>query len=335
MSAFALAMGLLVAISGCDKSGSEASAPASGKRTVFVTLLPQKHFVERVAGDRFDVHVLVGQGSSEHQYDPSPKQVVALGKASAYFRIGVVSENRLLEQLHSAYPKLPIIDTRAGIELRSMTPDEGDACDAHDHAGTEHAGHGHGEYEGKDPHVWLDPVLVKTQVETIARALAQIDSANAATYEADAAAFSRELDETNRRIAAKLAPHRGREFFVYHPTYGYFADRYGLKQVAVEIEGKEPTPKELKKLIQRARAARMRTVFYQPQFADSAAKAVAEAIGGTAVMIDPLSTDYCKNLETIAARLIEAFETADRTAAKAGPASGLESQSGTDAGGSP
>lgn len=325
-----LAIAALALLAGCERPES---ATATGKPSVFVTLLPQKHFVEWVAGDRFDVHVLVGQGSSEHQYDPSPKQVVALGKASAYFRIGVTSENHIIEQLHSAYPKLPIIDTRARIELRSVAPDEGHACDEHE--GEEHAGHDHGEYGGKDPHIWLDPVLVKTQASTIAGALVQIDAAHAAEYETNAAAFSRELDETHSRIAAKLAPYRGREFFVYHPTYGYFADRYGLKQVAVEIEGKEPTPKELEKLIQRARAARMRTVFYQPQFADGAAKAVAGAIGGEAVVLDPLSTEYCKNLETIAARLVEAFESADRAAEKAGSPSRPTTRAATDAGGSP
>lgn len=304
----ALVLSCAALISGCDTQNQKASPTASGKPSVFVTLLPQKHFVEKVAGGHFDVHVLIAQGSSEHQYDPSPQQVVALGKAAAYFRIGVISEDKILQQLSAAYPKLPIIDTRARIELRSVTPDEGHACDEHD--GHDHADHSHGEYGGKDPHIWLDPLLVKTQAETVARALAQIDPLRTAEYEANAHRFARELDELHARTEKKLAPYRGREFFVYHPTYGYFADRYGLKQVAVEIEGKEPTPKELEKLIQRAKAARMRTIFYQPQFADHAAKAVAGAIGGEAVVLDPLAADFIKSLDTIATRLAEAFERA-------------------------
>lgn len=292
----------------CDRppsglSGSEVSGSPARKPVVFVTLAPQRYFVERVAGNRVDVRVLVGQGSSEHQYDPTPQQMVALSEASAYFRLGVASETRVVAQLEKVAPKLRIVDTRQGITLRSMTADEGQCNHDHDHADHDHQ-HDSG---AKDPHIWLDPLLVKNQAATIAESLKAIDPAGATAYDENLAAFGEELTAVHAKIEKTLAPFRGREFLVYHPSYGYFADRYGLKQVAVETDGKEPTPKALEQLVQRAQKSGTRTIFYQPQFAVAPAKTLASAIGGKAVALDPLSAEYRTNLEAMADALALAF----------------------------
>ena len=312
--AVAALCGVLLFATACERAATSDGTSGAGtakairKPVVFVTLAPQKYFVERLAGDRIDVRVLVGQGSSEHQYDPTPQQMVALAEASAYFRLGVASETRVVAQLEKVAPKLRIVDTREGITLRSMTADEGQ-CD-HDH---DHAEHDH-DHGAKDPHIWLDPLLVKRQAETIVKTLKSIDAAGAASYDANLSAFAADLAAVHAKIDAKLAPFRGREFLVYHPSYGYFADRYGLKQVAVEIDGKEPTPKALSKLIERAKHSGTRTIFYQPQFSVAPAKTLAGEIKGNAVALDPLSADYLKNLEAMADAIAGAFSTSPATA---------------------
>lgn len=318
-AAIALLGTVILLASGCERpastGGSEAGGKGrDGKPVVFVTLAPQRYFVERIAGERFDIRVLVGPGSSEHQYDPTPQQMVVLAEASAYFRLGVTSETRVVAQLQQAAPKLKIVDTRDGIDLRSMTADEGQ-CD-HDHDD-----HDHDHAQGaKDPHIWLDPILVKTQASTIAATLKAIDAADGAMFDRNLASFVADLDAIHAKIQTKLAPFREREFLVYHPAYGYFADRYGLRQVAVETEGKEPTPKALNQLVERAKKSGTRTIFYQPQFSVGPAKTLASAIGGQAIPLDPLSADYLKNLESMADAIAAAFSNASSPIVETAPA---------------
>jgi zinc transport system substrate-binding protein len=262
---------------------------------VAVSILPQAYFVERVGGTHVDVQVLVGPGLSPHTFEPTPKQLAALADARAYFRVGVDFEEALVPRLTGLFPKLRIVDTRAGVPLRRFAAQEA-AC--------EHAGHDHGEAPGRpDPHIWLNPLLVKTQAQTICDTLCTLDAARADEYRSNLAAFQADLDRVHAQLAAALAPLKGREVFVFHPAFGYFTDAYGLRQTPVEIEGKEPTARQLQTLIARARAADVKVIFVQPQFSKKAAQTVAEAIGGVVAPLDDLARDYLANLTDIAAKI--------------------------------
>ena len=275
---------LLAACASCRRAPAPPAEP-TGKPLVFVSILPQAEFVQRVGGERVDVAVLLPPGQSPATYEPSPRQMTKLGRAQVYFRIGVPFERALLRKIASAMPKLNIVDTSQGIKLRRMAA-------GHDHE------HGAG---AADPHTWLDPKLVKIQAGTIAHALTALAPAHAAEFERNLQSFQAELDRLDAKIAATLAPLRGRELFVFHPAYGYFADAYGLKQVAVELEGKEPSARALGALIERAKARGVKVMFVQPQFSSKAAATVARAIGGAVVPMDPLARDYESNLESMAA----------------------------------
>jgi zinc transport system substrate-binding protein len=137
--------------------------------------------------------------------------------------------------------------------------------------------------------------------------LTRLDPANERRYQRGLDDVTRELALLDRELAAILAPHRGRSFFVFHPTWGYFAHDYGLRQVAIEQEGNPPTDRELTRLQERARAARIRTLFVQPQIAGRGAEAVAAAVGATVVRLDPLAVDVPANLRSVARRLAESF----------------------------
>ncbi len=274
-------LSLLVVAGSCG----EAEGPRRGGRLrVFVSIEPQAFFVEKIADGLAEVEVLVKAGQSPATYAPTPQQVVRLSQADVYFRIGVPFEKALLSKLASSTKRLRIVDTRRGIELRRL--EEGDSGDR-----------SHGPL---DPHVWMSPRLVKIQAETICDALCRLAPGHAATFRKNLAAFQTELDALDARIAEALAPLRGQEVLVFHPAYGYFADAYGLKQVAVETAGKAPSAKRLVELIEWAKRRGIRVVFVQPQFSDRGARAIAEAIGGIVVPLDPLARDYVGNMEAIA-----------------------------------
>ena len=301
-----LGVAAMLALAAPAQTARSADVPVRTK--ICVSILPQQYFVERVGGAHVDVTVLVGPGQSPHTYEPTPKQVAGLSEAKVYFTIGLAFENALVEKTKAAFPDVRIIDTRKGITLRTVTDREAAAEKSGAHAGGSNGdagSHGAGE---PDPHIWLAPRLVKTQARTICDALKQVDPSNSADYEANLAAFDADLDAVDKRIAAAFAPLPEREFFVYHPAFGYFADAYGLKQTAIEIEGKEPTAKQLAALIDHAKREKVRIIFVEPQSSAKSANAVAEAIGGAVVVsIDPLARDYLANLEGLAALVKKAL----------------------------
>jgi zinc transport system substrate-binding protein len=261
------------------------SAPSVAKTTAgeisaFVSILPQAYFVERIGGKHVDVTVLVGPGRSPATYEPTPKQMARLGRSQLYFRIGTPFERGFIDKISRTFTNLTIIDTRKGVTLRYFKQSQG--------------------LEVPDPHIWLDPKRVKIQAETISKALKETDPAHADEFEKNLKAFQADLDRVDMKIAGILAPLKGGKIYVFHPAFGYFAESYGLTQVAVEIEGKEPSPKQLSRLINMAKKEEVRVIFVQPQYATKEARTVARAIGGVVVPINPLPRNYLKNLEDMA-----------------------------------
>lgn len=297
-----LAIVLALMYAGCAGGCERTNRPSSGRLEVMVTIPPQAYFVERIGGDMVEVHVLVGPGQSYHTYEPTPRQVAAATHAKLYFGIGVPFEAALLRKISAANPKLRLVDTREGIMLRPAVGCEHDHTDdsAHDHV--------HHHEEDGDPHIWLDPRLVKQQARTIAVALCETDPTNAAQYQRNLAAFETDLDAVHVRITSRLAPHRGRSFFVFHPSFGYFGDAYGLTQVSVETSGKEPSARQIAELVRQARVEGVRVIFVQPQFAETSAEAIAREIGGRIVSIDPLARDYLTNLEQMTEKIARALD---------------------------
>ncbi len=281
---------------------------------VQVSILPQKYFVETIGRDRVQVDVLVKPGKSPAVYSPSPDQIRRLASSDVYFRIGVAFENGLLEKIKSV-SGLKVVDTRQGIGLRTMdshhhgTEHPENGLQEPDHSETDrsesndgHAG-GHNsadEAQGKDPHIWMNPVLVKQQAHTIYQTLKDIDPEGGPVYDRNYHEFIKALDELDLHLKTVLKDLNGENLFVFHPSFGYFTDRYGLKQVAVEAMGKAPKGKDLSRMIKQAREENARVIFVQPQFDRNAAQKIASAIQGAVVSIDPLAYDYLGNMEDMA-----------------------------------
>ena len=271
---------------------------------VTVSILPQKYFVEKIAGEFVSVNVMVAPGASPATYEPRPSQMARLGKSSLYFAIGVPFEKNWLDRFSQARPELPIIRTDKHATKRMMKAhhhgdEHGDAHEAEKHDAHKEEAELH-----PDPHIWLSPDLVATQVIIIRDALSVILPTRASRIRKNADAFLKEIRELDADIRT-LIPNTGKEraFFVFHPSWGYFADAYGLEQIAIESEGKEPGPRQLAKLIRLAKEENATAIFIQPQFADRAARVIASRIGAEVVKIDPLAENWALNLRHAAKAL--------------------------------
>lgn len=290
------------------------------KLFIFTSIQPQEYFVEQIGGTRVKVQALVPPGSSPATYEPTPRQMADLSKAKIFFRIGVPFENAFLANITETTDNLHIVDTRKGIKLRIMQHHHGhenehkstDHSDHEQHNHATEAEHAHDDddhnKEGNDPHIWLSPKLVKIQARTITDALIDKDPDGKTYYEHNLSVFMNKLDKLDQHLTDALAPVKGRSFMVFHPSWGYFADAYGLKQEPIEIEGKEPSGKQLVRIIEMAQTENIRVVFVQPQFNMNSAKRIADAINGVVIPIDPLSRDYITNLEKVAETVREALQ---------------------------
>ncbi len=276
-----------------------ASASLAAPVKVFVSIPPQKTFVERIGGEYVDVEFLVPPGASPATYEPRPRQMAGLTEASLYFAIGVPFERTWLDRIAAANPAMDIVHTEDTVERMPMQA------------------HGHHEPEEEelhhdrgipDPHIWLAPPLVKTQARVIMEALSRLDPANSGHYSAQYELFTGELDTLDRRLREILTPVRGKAFMVFHPSWGYFARTYGLDQVAIEVSGGEPSPREMTDLIDFARRQGIRTIFVQPQFSRASAESIARAIQAQVVVADPLAEDWSDNLLRIAREMREALD---------------------------
>ena len=199
---------------------------------VAVSILPHAYLVERIGGDRVSVYVLVSPGESPATYQPSDQQVSELLRVRAYFKTGVPFEKGAWSRvLKNSGGRLRIVDLREGIVLRDIGGEETTATPA-PHIGLTDP--------RADPHVWLSPPLLGIQARHVARILCAVDPEGATEYRHNLEAFEKEMADLHGRIEKLLAPFHGKPLFVYHPSWGYFCDTYGLRQVAVQREGKEP-----------------------------------------------------------------------------------------------
>lgn len=267
---------------------------AEAGMSAFVSILPQAYFLERVGGQHVSVEVLVGEGQSPATYEPSPQQMARLSSAKVYFAIGVPFEKNLLKKIRQSHKKLVIIETQKGVDYRHLETHH------HDHDAKGGEKHHHGT---PDPHIWMDPNLVKVQATNICDALSKLDPANAEDYSRNLRLFISDLNQTDKRIRVALAPVKGKSMYVFHPAFGYFANSYGLRQIPIEIEGKEPGAKQLAAIIDKAKKDGVRVIFVQPQFSTKSAQSIAGAVGGAVVPIDPLARDYLANLDRLASSI--------------------------------
>lgn len=288
------------------------AAPGGAKAAmdIFVSIAPQQWLVEQVGGERVNVSLLVAAGQDPHTFEPLPRQVEALSASGLWYILGLEFEERLQDKVVSVAPGLQVIDMSSGVTKLTMEQD------VHDHAREHHDEDGEDQEhletrqddgeEATDPHVWLSPPNLVLMAGVVAETLTDKDPEGADYYADRLKQLTAELTALHKELQVQLAAARGSSFFVYHPTFAYFADAYGLIQEPVEVEGKSPSPRQLAALIGSARRHGVKVIFVQPQFDPKAARAVASAIGGDVVPLDALAYDVKANLRVMAGKIADA-----------------------------
>ena len=260
---------------------------AENKIIVFVSILPQQYFVQKIGKDFVDVRVMVGPGQNPATYEPTPQQMAALYKADIYFRIGVPFESAWLDKIKLNNKNLTIVECCEFIAN----------LNAHDHS--------HDHSADYDPHVWTSPKNVIKISELIKKTLIKIDEKNSPAYEATEESFKDNLLELDKVIKLKTKNLKSRTLIVSHPSWSYFADEYGFTQVSIEREGKEIQASSLVKLIKIAKERNVNTIFVQPQFNDRAAKVVANELNAEVMNLDPLAFNYIDNMNRVTDNIVK------------------------------
>jgi len=248
--------------------------PDAGKIKVAVSIAPLADLAQQVGGEQVTVTTLVPPAASPHTYEPTPAQVREVAEANVLALIGLGFEFWAEDLVESAAnPDLVVVYTSEGIEV---------VHDEHGHEGEEH--------ETGNPHVWLNPRNAMVQVRHLRDALIEADPAHQGGYEANAEATLAQLEALDEEIAAQVATWAHQEFIAFHPSWAYFAQRYGLTQAAVveRTPGREPSPAELAEIIETARRIGAKAIFAEPQFSPKAAETIAAESGAQVLFLNPL-----------------------------------------------
>lgn len=257
--------------------------PASQEKTLYVSILPIRSLVKEIVGEDFRIEVLVPPGASPETFEPTPRQFIGLNEAQLVFNVGLLEfETALLDKIED---RTKIVDLSRGI-VRI----EGSCA----HAGRNGSDHVH----GVDPHVWTSPRALQRMAENAYEAI-HARWPDSAKYTANHARLQEELRQLDLRTAEKIARSGIRYFIIYHPALTYYARDYGLRQEAVEADGKEPSAKRLTALIRQARKDGIGRILYQNQFPVSVVETIARDIGAECTEIDPLREDAIANIDSI------------------------------------
>ena len=261
---------------------------SAGDGTMYVTIAPLTEMVGAITGGDFRVEVLVPAGASPETFEPTPRQVIALNSAQAVFSVGLLDFERALTSRIDTPSK--VVDLSRGIEPRAGS------C-AHEH-------HGHRHAHGIDPHVWTSPRQLLKMAANAYEAISVLYP-DSVKYRTNYFRYRDKLRHLDAWCAKACAASERRCFVVFHPALTYYARDYGIEQISVEHEGKEPSARQLGEVIERARQSGVQRVFYQSQFPRSTVEIVASDIGAECAEIDPLAADVTDNIIRITRLITE------------------------------
>lgn len=269
---------LLITFSGCKPPHKDTESALS------VSIEPQKYFLEAIVGNKYIVNTAIPSGSNPESYDPSPSQMVNIGKSKMFFKVGNLGfENTWLNNISVNNPNLQIIDCSVGIPI--IKDDHG------------HAGHSH---EGSDPHIWSSPSTALIISKNMYNSIIKLDAKNTDYYLDKYKDLEKVIMATDSTIQFYLKEAPSKSFIIFHPALSYFANQYGLTQYSIEVDGKNPTPQQMSNLIQQAKKDNVKVVFVQEEYDQKNAEPIAKELGAEIVSINPLSYSWNEELIKIA-----------------------------------
>lgn len=267
---------------GCSKK----ETPVSDKPIVLVTIAPYAEFVDRIADDLVQTKVLVPPGMNLHTYEPSPKHVEEVTKGIIWFQINEPFEQKIAAAIHERNPQQKMVNLQEGLALGGDDAIELSNCVGHHH--------------DRDLHTWLSPKFVLKQAQIIAENLIELFPEHAEKLQKNFNNLAFDLQKLDRDIAELLEPYQGTAILVSHPAFGYFCKDYGLLQLSVECEGKDPRPKDVEDVLRKAKAYKVRCVFMQQGFNNRGASLIAKKLQLPIYRIEPYARDYFTNMQQIA-----------------------------------
>jgi len=248
----------------------------NAKLNIAVSIPPEAFLVELIAKDKVDITTVVKPGSSPHTYEPKPSQMIKLSKTNIYFAIGVEFESVWLKKFKDQNPNMHIVYLDKNITKIPMKKKS----------------NGH-----LDPHIWLSIKNLKNISKKITESLVKYDSDNSNFYRDNLKVLLNKLDILSKESEKKLSTIKNRKFLIFHPSWGYFAKEHNLEQIAVEVEGKSPKPRELIKIINLAKNSNIKVIFTQPEFSQKSSKIIAKEINGIVIEISPLTKNVIDNIK--------------------------------------
>jgi zinc transport system substrate-binding protein len=278
---------LMAAVASCGGTGKQ-----SDKKIISVSIGPFKYFVKGIADTIFDVNVMVPPGSNPHNYEPYPEQIRQLSRSAAYISDGYLGfEMTWLDRFFGVNKNMKKLSLSGSIDPI--------AADHHESGG--HA-------EAADPHYWVSPACAFRIALSVRDFLTTIDPDHRELFEKNYENLRRQIAVADSLARGLSAAHGNREFMIYHPNLAYLARDYGLKEITVEYEGKEPSPARMKDLIDIARKENLKTILVQKEYDTKNPKAIADETGARIVIIDPLSEDWFASVTGIIGALKAGFE---------------------------
>lgn len=260
-------------------------------KRVAAAVMPLTSMIEAIGGAHVEVLLMVPPGVSPATYEPSPQQMAALEDAALYVAMGIPHERNWMPQVRAARPDMPVLRMMDRVQTRTIA--------------------GRGDRAGQqvpDPHIWLGAPQLRDMATALRDELTVILPDHAGEISANADAWLARLDAADAAAREALAPHEGRAFLVFHPAFGYMADAYGLRQIAIEEQGMEPGPRMIAAAIDAARAEDIRVIFVQAQFSTTEAETIAAEISGQVVQLNPLHPDPIASIAALAQAFTAAFE---------------------------
>ncbi|NDW18902.1 hypothetical protein D0T53_08245 [Dysgonomonas sp. 216] len=257
-----------------------------------VSIDPQKYFLECIVKDKFTVSSIIPPGSNPESFDPTPSQMVSLGKSKLYFKVGYFNfENVWIKNIQDNNPRMSIIDCSTGIT--SLDEEHSHDCTHHNHGG----------HSGADPHIWSSPATARIMAQNMYNAIIKVDPDNKEFYKENLDNLFTEFNKTDSIIKSHLDRAKGKSFIIYHPALSYYANEYGLEQYPIEFEGKSPSPVQLKELVDLSKAKDIKIVFVQQEFDVNNAQTIAKEINAKIVTLNLLSYNWNEEMIKIAEAL--------------------------------
>lgn len=291
-------MGLVIAASAM-LAGCIEDEKSDALDIVIVSIAPQKEMLESILGADVEVLLMVPENMDPHQYSPTPSQLLKVASADVYFTVGsgIEFEELNLATIKETNPDMEVVDLSFGIDIVSFEDHKGDHDHEDDSVFEVHT------TEGTDPHIWLSPYNMKIMAENVLNFLEEEGYDDIDFFRENAFTYQERIDSMIDEIDEMLENSTLESFMTYHAAWGYFADAFGLEQIPVESEGKEPGPQGVADLIEQAKEENITVFLVEPQFDSSSARQIADEIGGSVITADPLAYNYIDALIEIAGKM--------------------------------